>query len=824
MQTAPTGGVAFSAHGFGIRILLAQDGSVFLGSHTGVVGLKFIGANRERRIEPLMPLPGRSNCLFGNDPSKWRTNITSYSRVYYRNLYAGVDLVYHGNQRQLEYDLIVAAGANPKAILMQFEAPSPHISPEGDLIVSGDLRLRKPRAYQRSNGARKNIPVGYILEGRNRVAFALGRYDHTLPLIIDPVLTYATFLGGSSDDTAYAVATDPSGNTYIAGYTASVDLPTTTGALNRSFIGGTLDAFVAKFSPSGTLLYTTYLGGTGDEEAYALAVDSQGNAYVTGYTTSPDFPTTTGAYRSTLSGTSDAFVAKLNPAGTALVYSSYLGGSGDDTGWGIAVDGMGDMFITGSTSSADFPVSSGSYHSRYSGGDLDGFVTAIYPYGGFLYSTYLGGSGDDVPYAIAVDSSGNAYVAGETQSVDFPNNPGVIQASKLGTTNAFVASLNPSGTALNFSTFLGGTSDDHAYGVAVDSTGDAYVTGYTSSADFPHTSGVLQSASGGGYDGFVAKINPSGTALVYSTFLGGSGDDYALAVALDGIGNAYITGNTSSGNFPITSDATQSSLSSTYGAFVAVLNRAGAALSYGTFLGGSGFETGYGIALSPDREFTAVGYTVSPDFPVAAGAFQKNLAGGADAFLARFSALPLPALNIAKSHTGNFMQGQDGATYQITVSNSAGAGTTSGTVTVTETVPSGLTLESMAGTGWSCPSGGNICTRSDSLNGGASYLPITVTVDVAAGAQPSLINQVSVSGGGSAMASTSDPTTITAFTYSPCDVNQDQSTNVADVQRVINEALGVAPAVNDLNHDGAVNVPDVQIVINAALGLGCSAS
>ena len=773
------------------------------------------------------PRPSITNYFFGSNPTNWRLNVPTYSRVRYRELYSGTDLAFYGNEGSLEYDFIVRPGADPLRIRMAFDgADGITLTGRGDLVIKiagHAISLRKPTIYQDVKSGRRTIPGGYQLAGKT-VSFKLGRYDHSLPVIIDPVLNYSTFFGGSSDDTAYAVATDPSGNTYIAGSTASVDLPTTTGALNRRFIGGTLDAFVAKFSPSGTLVYTTYLGGTGDDEAYGLAVDSQGNAYVTGYTTSPNFPVTGGAYRSTLSGTSDAFVAKLNPAGTALVYSSYLGGSGDDTGWGIAVDGLGDMFVTGSTSSADFPVSAGAYRSTYTGGDSDGFVTAIYPYGGFLYSTYLGGSGEDVPYAIAVDSSGNAYIAGETQSTDFPNTPGVIQASKLGTTDAFVASINSAGTGLNYSTFLGGGSDDHAYGVAVDSSGNAYVTGYTGSTDFPHTAGVLQPANGGGYDGFATKINPSATALVYSTFIGGSGDDYALSIALDGIGNAYITGNTSSANLPVTSDAAQTSAGGAYGAFVTVLNGSGSALSYGTYLGGSGFETGYGIALSPDREFTAAGYTVSQDFPVTAGAFQKTLAGGADAFVARFSALPTPALSIAKSHTGNFMQGQTGATYQVTVSNGTGAGMTGGTVMVTETAPDGLTLQSMTGTGWNCPSGGNICTRSDSLPDGTSYLPITVTVDVATDAQSPLTNQVSVSGGGSATASTSDPTTITAFSYSPCDVNHDLSTNVADVQKLINEALGVATAANDLNHDGVVNVVDIQIVTNAALGQPCSGS
>jgi hypothetical protein len=550
-------------------------------------------------------------------------------------------------------------------------------------------------------------------------------------------------------------------------------------------------------------------------------VDSQGNAYITGYTTSADFPVTTGAIGGTLTGPSDAFVARLNPAGTVLDYSSYLGGSGDDTGYGIAVDSFGDAFVTGSTSSTNFPVSTGSYRSAYSGGNFDGFVTAFSPYGtSLLYSTYLGGSDDDVAYAIAVDELGNAYVAGETLSPDFPNSPGVVQASKLGSYDAFVASLNASGTALNYSTFLGGSSDDHAYGVAVDSSGNAYVTGYTASLDFPHTAGVVQPGNGGGYDVFVTKVDPSGIALVYSTFLGGSGDDFAFAIALDSIGNAYLTGDTSSTNFPVTPDALRTSVGGTYGAFVAVLNSAGSALSYGTYLGGSGFQTGYGIALSPDREFIAVGYTVSPDFAVSAGAAQTVLAGAADAFVVSFTGVALPVLSIAKTHIGNFILGQNGAVYSVTVTNRAGAGTTGGTVTVTENAPAGFTSVSMAGTGWNCPGGGTTCTRNDVLAAGGSYPAITVTVSVSANAPATLTNQVSVSGGGSATASAGDPTTIAS--QSACAVKQNGSTSVPDVQLMINQALGEVPAANDLNQDGVVNVIDIQIVINAALGLGCA--
>ena len=818
----PSGASEFRSRG-GHQAITLKPGAVAIRGTSGAIGMTFPhSASADPTADD--PHPSTANYFIGSNPANWRSNISAYSRVRYRNLYPGIDLVFYGNAGRLEYDFTVLPGADPSRIRIALEgADRIAVTERGDLAITHagyEIAFLKPAIYQDSKDGRHAVAGSYRLSNKT-VRFQVGSYDHTLPLVIDPVLTYATFFGGASDEAAYAVATDPAGNVYIAGYTASGNLPTTIGALERSFAGGSYDSFVAKFSPAGAVLYSTYLGGSGDEEAYGLAVDSQGNAYITGYTTSADFPVTTGAIGGTLTGHSDAFVAKLNPAGTVLDYSSYLGGSGDDTGYGITVDGSGDAFVAGSTSSTNFPVSTGSYRGAYSGGSFDGFVTAIGPYGtSLLYSTYLGGSDEDVAYAIAVDGLGNTYVAGETLSPDFPNSPGVIQTSKLGSYDAFVASLNASGTALNYSTFLGGSSDDHAYGVAVDSSGNAYVTGYTASTDFPHTAGVVQPHIGGGYDAFVTEVNPSGTALVYSTFLGGSGDDFAFAIAVDNIGNAYLTGDTSSTNFPVTADAAQRGLAAEYGAFVAVLNSAGSALSYGTYLGGSGFQTGYGIALSPDREFIAAGYTLSPDFPVTAVAAQTALAGGADAFLASFSALPLPALSIAKTHIGNFILGQSGAAYSVTVTNGAGAGTTGGTVTVTENAPSSLTSISMAGTGWNCPSGGTACTRNDLLAPGRSYPAIAVTVNVSATAPPTLTNQVSVSGGGSATSSASDPTTISPA--NACAPGKDRSTNVSDVQLIINEALGVISPANDLNQDGVVNVIDVQVVINAALGLGCA--
>jgi hypothetical protein len=636
----PSGASGYRSRG-GRQTIVLKVGAVAIGGASRGLVMTFPGS---ASVVPVADdsRPSIKNYFLGSNSRNWRTNIPAYSRVRYPNLYPGIDLIFYGDAGRLEYDFAVSPGADPSQIRIALRgAGRIGLTGRGDLnvTVGGDIvAFLKPHIYQGANHGRHTVTGSYRVAGRT-VRFNLGPYDRSLPLIIDPILTYATFFGGTSDETAYAVAVDPSGNAYIAGSTSSADLPATSGAYSRQFAGGTSDAFVAKFSPTGALLYATYLGGGAADVAYALAVDSQGNAYLTGSTASSNFPVTQSAYRSTLAGTSNAFVAKLNPAGSSLLYATYLGGSGTDTGYGIAVDASGDMFIAGSTSSTNFPVSSGAYRTAYAGGTFDAFVTALNSSGaGLLYSTYLGGSAEDQAYAIALDSKGDAFVVGETLSANFPNTPALIQAGHHASYDGFVAALNPGGSALLYSTLLGGSSDDYACGIALDSAGNAYVSGYTGSSDFPHTAGVLQPASAGGYDAFVAKIAPLGTALVYSTFLGGSGDDYALPIAVDSGGNVYITGATTSTNFPVTADAAQPTFPGGYAAFVAILNSGGSALSYGTYLAGSVSQTGWGIALSPTREFIAVGYTASPDFPVTSGAFQAALAGATDAFVARFSA------------------------------------------------------------------------------------------------------------------------------------------------------------------------------------------
>ena len=428
-----------------------------------VVRMKLVGANPTPQVEGLEELPGKSNYFLGNDPSQWRTNVPHYAKVQYKDVYPGVDLLYYGNQRQLEYDLVVAPGADPAAIELSFEGVEKlRIDAQGDLLLDtpgGEIRQHKPLIYQEVDGVRREIAGAYVLNGDRQVSFEVAAYDAGEPLIIDPVLIYSTYLGGSFSD--------------------------------RSF---------------------------------GIAVDASGNAYVTGDTSSSDFPTASPVQASNV-GSGDAFVTKLNAAGNALVYSTYLGGSSRDNGNGIAVDVSGNAYVTGRTDSANFPTASPIQAAR--NGSNDAFVTKLNAAGNALvYSTYLGGTGFEAGFGIAVDASGNAYVAGETGSSDFPTANAIQPAYGGGVRDAFVTKLNPAGSALIYSTYLGGSSTEPGHGIAVDASGNAYVTGFTASTDFPTASPVQPAFSGGNWDAFVTKLNAAGNALVYSSYLGGMGANF----------------------------------------------------------------------------------------------------------------------------------------------------------------------------------------------------------------------------------------------------------------------------------------------------------
>jgi len=674
--------VKFLARGLGYTLFLTATEAVLALRHpdaartqshqTRAAGralrMQFLHATTSAHIAGYAALPGKSHYLLGNDPQQWRTDISTYAQVEYRDIYPGVTLVYYGNQRCLEYDLMVAPGADPGAIALRFDgALGLRIDAQGNLFVDlgdGELRLQKPRVYQEWQGVRQLLEGRYLVRDNQEVGFQVAAYDRSRVLVIDPPLDYSTYLGGTSADEGIAIAVDSGGNAYVTGVTIPPKFPTTPEAFQPAVANGP-DAYVTKLNATGSAVYSTHLGGTGVDEGFGIAVDSTGNAYVTGQTSSPNFPTTPGAFQPAFAGGGfDTFVTKLNAAGSALVYSTYLGGTSFDFGFRIAVDSAGNAYATGYTDSRNFPTTPGAFQ-RAVGGALDAFVTKLNATGSALvYSTYLGGTGAEYDLGIAVDSGGNAYVTGHTDSRNFPTTPDAFQPALAGADDAFVTKLNATGSALVYSTYLGGTSADQGFRIAVDSAGNAYVTGFTDSPDFPTTPGAFQSALANGPDAFVTKLNATGSALVYSTYLGGTSADQGFGIAVDSAGNAYVTGVTGSPNFPTTPGAFQSAVANGPDAFVTKLNATGA-LVYSTYLGGTGADQGFGIAVDSAGNAYVTGQTSSPNFPTTPGVFQPALAGSGDAFVTKLGAQPvvltgrafdvqtaLPAQRVAVEDTG----------------------------------------------------------------------------------------------------------------------------------------------------------------------------
>jgi hypothetical protein len=593
------------------------------------VRMKIAGANPHPAKTGRQELPGKVNYFIGQDPQQWRTNVSTYARVEYQNVYPGVDLVYYGNQRQLEYDFVVAPGSDPRTIALDFEgAEELAIDGQGDLVMQAGgetaLRLHKPSIYQEIDGARREIAGGYLLN-EHHVGFEIGSYDSSRPLVIDPVFVYSTHLGGGGGEAGWAIAADHAGNVYVTGDTNATAFPLSKKPLQKVY-GGATDIFVTKLSPDGSkILYSTYLGGSDADVGYGIALDSQGNIYITGDTSSTDFPLVNPLQKK-LAGAPDIFVAKLSADGARLLYSTYIGGSKGERGNGIAVDSQGNAIVAGYTNSTDFPTAS-PHQKEFAGGNSDCIVFKLNPSGSaFVYSTYLGGGNDrpDIASAVAVDAAGNAYVTGFTNSRDFPS-VNAIQPF-AGPTDVFVTKFSGEGKIV-YSTHIGGNADDEAMSIAVDSAGSAYVTGETESLDFPTTPGAIsrscvavstrgpmQKICSGG-DAFVSKISPDGSKLVYSTYINGTRFEVGRGIAVDATGNAYITGFTGSLNYP-----TEEPLQKTYGggkfdAFVTKLNADGTKLLYSTYLGGSGNDGGYGIALDGSGNAYVTGYTESSDFP-----------------------------------------------------------------------------------------------------------------------------------------------------------------------------------------------------------------
>lgn len=818
--------VQFLARGPGYGLFIASN-EVNIRRRDGPgMRVRFAGASAAARARGHSRLPGRSNYLTGAGANDWKTGIPRYARVHIEDLYPGIALEFYGNPRNLEFDFVVAPGADPARIRLSYGGVDEIVAaPDGSLILKTagfDMHQQCPRVFQEIRGVRKEVKASYLHTARHEVTVALGPYDTRAALRIDPVLVYASYLGGDTavtggSDYARAVALDAAGNVYVAGGTQSANYPTTDGVLGKS-AGGGWDAFVAKISPDGSVLYSTYLGTSSSDEAYAIAADAAGNVYIAGYTDSTRFPVTADAYQKTHKGGREVFAAKLAPDGRSLIYATYLGGASTDEARGLAVNTSGEVWITGRTSSNDFPVtpsapqtanagSTDSFlckldasgktllFSTFGGGSgydeatavavdaagdayvsgytfstvfpvtadayrktvqyADAFVTKFASAGSLVYSTLVGGAGSDYGLAIAVDASGNAFLAGRTSTVDLPityaatpmpSGAGPLQGSRLlqdvfaslkarafaGVEDGFVMVLNRDGSALLKGCYLGGQGRDSANAIALSASGQVFVAGDTQSRDFPVSADADQKAFGGGLsDAFLVRLNCSDLGRTYSTFLGGSRDDAILALAVDDAGKAYSSGTTSSLDFPATAALMPpGQRMAGIDAFVALWQPQGLKPSYNIIMGGSGGSTNeeaLDIALDADGNVYLTGRTFSSNFPVTTGAIQSAHGGGeqGDVFITKID--PQAKSLIYSTYFG----GQNDDYGKAIAVDSAGAAYVAGN-TMSWGLPKAVNLNRTYGTGAFVlklnPQGGGIEYLSI-LGGNATIWAYGISVD-----------------------------------------------------------------------------------------------
>ena len=619
-------------------------------THATVIALGFIGSNPE--VEPVGadPLRGTTNYFLGKDPAAWQRGVPNYGRVIEHGLYEGVDAVFHSDGHNIEYDFIVSPGSDPGVVKLKIEGAE--IAPDGTgglLLCSHECvaRMARPFAYQFIASEKRMVPVRYLVDAGAVIAFELGEYDHSQSLVIDPTLVFSTYLGGSGEDVGNSVTLDSSGNVYITGRTTSNDFPVVDGW--QDYRAGARDAFVTKYSPTGEMLYSTYFGGSGAENALGIGLDASGAIYVTGVTSSVDLPVKNAAQSTYGGGGQDGFVFKLTPAGDDLVYSTYLGGTGFDQSRTIAVDADGDAYVAGNTGSLDFPLSN-ALQPNFGGGISDAFVTKLDSNGALVFSTYLGGTtnqGDDFDSGrgIALDASGNIFVAGETRG-GFPVTSGAFQTTYGGGLNdLFVAKLSSDGARLIYATYVGGSGSDqsqlvigtssgiHGKIIAVDRDGSAYITGDTESSDFP-VRNAYQPFKAGNVDAFVLKLNAAGSDVVYSTYFGGSGFETARGIAITPGGRAWIVGSTASSDLPVRSPFQFTFGGGAFDAFIAEFSRQGQ-LRFASYWGGGGLDAGWSIATDRLDGVTATGETTSLNFPTQ-NATQPSYSGGTtDAFVLR---------------------------------------------------------------------------------------------------------------------------------------------------------------------------------------------
>ena len=648
--------IDFIARGNGVGIALADGNATLIlkdGDRSDVLRMTLAGAATDASAHAEGAVTARSNYLVGSQ-DQWLTDVASHAAVRFDGVYNGIDVRYYGNERALEYDFIVAAGADWRAITLEFEGVD-HIGIDADgalrLTVDGingprSLHFAAPVSYQAGADGREAVTSGYVIGDDGRVRFDIGAYDASRTLVIDPLLVYGSYLGGTGLDRARSIAADAAGNIYITGETASAAFPTSAGVFDTSQNGGS-DVFVTKLNAAGTaVVYSTFVGGSGNDVAWGIALDAAGNAYVTGSTTSTNLPTVN-AFQGARSGTQDAFFFKLNAAGTALSYSTYLGGTGSaDIAYAIALDAAGNAYVSGDTDSSRGIASAGAYDTTL-GGAVDAFLVKFDATqngaASRVFGTYLGGSsggGDDHGLAVAVDAAGKAYVSGYTTTTNFPTTASAYDSTSNGGDDAFLAVFDTAGSVLTYATYLGGAGNDSASGIALDAANMVYLSGSAGSG-FPSRNAFDATFGGGASDAIVAKIDPaiSGSAsLIYSTYLGGAGDETAQSIAVDSLGRAHVTGRTS-GSMPTTADALQATYAGgTNDAFYATLGSLGNSLVYSTYLGGSGDDAGYAVARDGAENIFITGFTASANLQqITGGGYDTTQNGGYDAFVVKFT-------------------------------------------------------------------------------------------------------------------------------------------------------------------------------------------
>ncbi len=604
---------------------------VFVGSEgTGPVGVDI--------------LPHRSNFLIGNDPSLWRTDVPSYQGVLYQNVWDNVDIEYLSTPGGLKYNVHVRPGGRVEDVNFEYRGIDDLRVEDYGLVVStgvGEVRDDDLLIYQTVDGRASPVPGRLVPRGPTSFGFELeGRYAEDRVLVIDPVLTYSTYVGSPDRDECMSIGIGPDDTVYLVGTTDSPDFPVTPGAY-QELNGSGRDAFVLRMDAAGMgLVYSTYLGGSGDDWGVAIAVDATGNAHVAGQTGSGDFPVTDDAFAKALNGTTDAFVLALNASGEALLHSTLLGGDGDDTPMDIELDGADNPLVAGVTSSTDFPVTGGAYCVTYTGIE-ELFVTKLEAdCSALVYSTLLGGSEEEYVFALAVDDVGSAYVTGYTFSDDFPVTPGAYQQANNQLYDVFVTKFDPSGADLAWSTFLGGWLPDFAYDIEVDDSRNVYVSGLTQSDDFPTTEGAYINKTTLDNDLFVTKLDSGGADLVYSTFVGGSETGKPLYIALGPSDDVFYTGSFNRGTYATTAGAFDTTFNGWQDGILGRLSPDGGDLLYSTFLGGTDSEEPIGVVLDGHSNAYVAGMTRSDDFPTTTGAFNQAYNGNGDAFLAKADIVP----------------------------------------------------------------------------------------------------------------------------------------------------------------------------------------